>query len=197
MRRPLECIRYSAKPGRTPTRAEAQMSRLFSPVGIGPLILKQRTWVPAMAPWRASEEGFLTDDVICWHDRFARGRPGAIVVEATGIKDVPSGPLLRIGHDRDIAGLRRLVDTVRKASGGETRLLIQLIDFLSIRRRPDPRKFFERFLAVTDAHGAQRLATVNINATTIASPHQQNACRTAPTRSGAGPARSRRRHGPP
>ena len=84
-----------------------------------------------------------------------RGRPGAIVVEATGIRDVPSGPLLRIGHDRFLPGLRRLVETVRRASEGRTRLLIQLIDFLTIRRRPEPKKFFERFLAVTDRHRAR------------------------------------------
>jgi 2,4-dienoyl-CoA reductase-like NADH-dependent reductase (Old Yellow Enzyme family) len=80
--------------------------------------------------------------------------PGAIVVEATGIRDVPSGPLLRIGHDRFLPGLTRLVETVRRASEGRTRLLIQLIDFLAIRRRPEPKKFFERFLAVTDRHRA-------------------------------------------
>jgi hypothetical protein len=81
---------------------------------------------------------------------FAKGMPGAIVVEATGIRDVPSGPLLRIGHDRFLPGLARLAETVRRASEGRTRLLIQLIDFLAIRRRPDPKKFFERFLAITD-----------------------------------------------
>jgi 2,4-dienoyl-CoA reductase-like NADH-dependent reductase (Old Yellow Enzyme family) len=31
-------------------------------------------------------------------------------------------------------------------------LFIQIIDFLAIRRRPEPSKFFERFLQVTDAH---------------------------------------------
>jgi 2,4-dienoyl-CoA reductase-like NADH-dependent reductase (Old Yellow Enzyme family) len=31
-------------------------------------------------------------------------------------------------------------------------LLIQLIDFLGIRRRPDPQKYFDRFLVVTDQH---------------------------------------------
>ena len=53
--------------------------------------------------------------MIDWYERFARGRPGAIVVEATGIRDVPSGPLLRIGHDRFLPGLRRLVDPVTAA----------------------------------------------------------------------------------
>ena len=50
-----------------------------------------------MVPWRATGEGFVTPDVIDWYRRFARGKPGAIVVEATGIRDIPSGPLLRIG----------------------------------------------------------------------------------------------------
>jgi dimethylglycine catabolism A len=152
MWRPPERIRYEALLGRMPTQEEAASSRLFSPVAVGPITLAQRTWVPAMVPWRATEEGFVTDEVVEWYERFACGRPGAIVVEATGIRDVPSGPLLRIGHDRFLPGLRRLVDAVRTASEGHTRLFIQLIDFLTIRRRPDPEKFFGRFLEVTDRH---------------------------------------------
>src|SRR5262249_42028105 len=113
-----------------------------------------RTWVPAMVPWRASEEGFVTPEVLEWYERFARGRPGAIVVEATGIRDVPSGPLLRAGHDRFLPGLQELVRVVRDASAGETRLFIQLIDFLSIRRRPLPSRFFAEFLALTPRHKA-------------------------------------------
>ncbi len=135
-----------------PSAAEAAASRLFSPVEIGPVTLLQRTWVPAMVPWRATEEGYVTEEVIDWYERFARGMPGAIVLEATGIRDVPSGPLLRIGHDRFLPGLRRLTDTVQRTSGGRTRLLVQLIDFLAVRRRPEPKKFLERFLVVTNAH---------------------------------------------
>ncbi|MBV8743435.1 MAG: hypothetical protein JO134_00165 [Xanthobacteraceae bacterium] len=135
-----------------PSREEAAAARLFQPVAIGPVQLEQRTWVPAMVPWRATDEGYVTEEVIDWYARFARGRPGAIVVEATGIRDVPSGPLLRIGHDRFLPGLQHLTDAVRRASDGHTRLLIQLIDFLAIRRRPEPDKFFSRFLTITDAH---------------------------------------------
>ena len=154
MWKPPQRIKFEAKPGRVPTRAEAAASRLFSPVAVGTLTLEQRSWVPAMVPWRATDDGFATDDVIDWYARCARGRPGAIVVEATGIRDVPSGPLLRIGHDRFLPGLRRLVEAVRRNSAGHTKLFIQLIDFLAIRRRPEPQKFFERFLAVTDRHRA-------------------------------------------
>ena len=105
-----------------------------------------------MVPWRASEQGDVTQDVVDWYARFAEGKPGAIVVEATGIRDIPSGPLLRISDDRYIDGLKRVTDAVREASGGQTRILIQLIDFLTIRRRPDPDAFFMRFLAVTADH---------------------------------------------
>ena len=152
MWRPPQRIRFQPSPGRTPSRTEAEASRLFSPVRVGPIELAQRTWIPAMVPWRATEDGYVTDDVVEWYSRFARGRPGAIVIEATGIRDVPSGPLLRIGHDRFIPGLQRLTQAVREASGGKTKLLIQLIDFLSIRRRPERTKYFAQFLKVTDEH---------------------------------------------
>ena len=40
----------------------------------GALALAERTWVPAMVPWRATEEGFVTAEVLDWYGRFARGR---------------------------------------------------------------------------------------------------------------------------
>lgn len=152
MWKPPEKIKYTATPGPYPTAAQAQASRWYSPVDIGPTRLKQRTWVPAMVPWRATNEGFVTKDVIDWYARFAEGRPGAIVVEATGIRDLASGPLLRIGDDRFIPGLNELTAAVNEASHGQTRLFIQLIDFLSIRRRPQANKYLRQFLKITDAH---------------------------------------------
>jgi len=147
-------IKHDIPGARWPSEAEAAGSRWFSPVRIGPLTLEQRTWVPAMVPWRATEEGDVTPEVLAWYERFARGRPGAIVVEATGVRDIRSGPLLRIGHDRFIPGLTKLVETVRRASGGHTRLFIQIIDFLKIRRRPEPERYLGEFLAITDRHRA-------------------------------------------
>lgn len=149
---PPERIRHPIAPARWPTAEEAAGSSLFSPIAVGPLTLAERTWVPAMVPWRATDEGLVTRDVVDWYARFAAGEPGAIVVEATGIRDVPSGPLLRIGDDRFVPGLRELVAAVRAASGGRTRLLIQLIDFLAVKRRPPADKFFGRFLGVDAGH---------------------------------------------
>lgn len=152
MWKPEARIKHVADPGPWPNAERAGTSRLFSPISYRNLSLKHRTWVPAMVPWRATEEGEVTDAVVEWYERFAYGRPGALVVEATGIRDIPSGPLLRIGDDRFLPGLKRIVDAVRRASDGETRLYIQLIDFLSIRRRPTKDKYVMRHLAVTNAH---------------------------------------------
>jgi 2,4-dienoyl-CoA reductase-like NADH-dependent reductase (Old Yellow Enzyme family) len=145
-------IKHAIPEARWPTANEAARSLLFQPIRIGPVKLESRTWVPAMVPWRATEDGFVTRENLDWYRRFAEGKPGAIVVEATGVRDIPSGPLLRIGHDRFIPGLRQLVETVRDASEGQTRLFIQILDFLAIKRRPDPEKFFQRFLALGPRH---------------------------------------------
>jgi len=152
MWRPPERIRHDPQPGQWPTAEEAVRSKLFSPIRVGSTLLSSRTWVPAMVPCPASESGEVTPAVLDWYRRFAEGRPGVIVIEATGIADVASGPLLRISHDSHIEGLASIVHAVREASGGETRVLIQLIDFLTIRRRPEPARFFEQFLTITDEH---------------------------------------------
>ncbi len=154
MWRPEERIKYKPEPGAWPSREVAASSLLFSPVTVGSAALQQRTWVPAMVPWRATEDGMITDELLGWYERFACGKPGVIVVEATGIRDIPSGPLLRIGHERFIPGLKKLVETVRKASDGETQLFIQIIDFLRIKRRPTAEKYFERYLDITADHRA-------------------------------------------
>ncbi len=152
MWQPPERIKHELPAAVWPTADEARASRLFQPIALGPREARTRTWVPAMVPWRATEDGLATPDVIDWYRRFAEGRPGVLVVEATGIRDVLSGPLLRIGHDRFVAGLQQLTHAVHEASGGETLVFIQLIDFLAIRRRPLRDKFFARFLAITDQH---------------------------------------------
>jgi 2,4-dienoyl-CoA reductase-like NADH-dependent reductase (Old Yellow Enzyme family) len=149
-------IRHELEEPRWPTEAEAARALLFSPIRIGrSVVLEQRTWVPAMVPWRSRESGEVTPEIIAWYGRFAAGRPGGIVVEATGIRDIASGPLLRISDDRFIPGLETLVEEVKRKSDGHTRLFIQIIDFLSIRRRPPPEKYFLRFLDLRPEHRAR------------------------------------------
>jgi 2,4-dienoyl-CoA reductase-like NADH-dependent reductase (Old Yellow Enzyme family) len=147
----LKRVKHALPSARWPGPEEAERSLLYSPLRIGTRVTAEaRTWVPAMVPWRATEDGVVTPEVLDWYARFARGQPGVLVVEATGIRDIRSGPLLRIGDDRFIPGLRELVDVVRDASRGHTRLFIQVIDFLTVRRRPTPEAFFSRHLVVDD-----------------------------------------------
>ena len=155
-------IRHSIPDTVWPTVEEAAESLLFQPIQIGHLTAKNRTWVPAMVPWRATEDGFVTSENLDWYRRFAEGRPGVLVVEATGVRDIPSGPLLRIGDDRFLPGLRKLVEVVNEASDGETLLFIQIIDFLAVKRRPEKDKYFDRFLKINESH-REALAHVSGN----------------------------------
>ena len=101
-------VRHALPPARWPTREEAARARWFSPIRIGrTLTAAERTWVPAMVPWRATDDGFVTQEVLEWYARFAEGQPGVLVVEATGIRDIASGPLLRIGDDLPLTRQRR------------------------------------------------------------------------------------------
>ena len=146
---------------RWPTRTEAQNSLVFTPIQVGSFQSLTRSWVPAMVPWRATEEGEVTPEVLEWYGRLADGQPGVLVVEATGVRDVPSGPLLRVGDDRFIPGLQELVRTVRQHSAGRTRLVIQILDFLPIRRRPEKHRYLLEFLTITQTHRESMGGTAN------------------------------------
>lgn len=152
MWKPPQKIRWPSGLGEIPTPDEVAKSLLFSPLNVGRLNLHARSWIPAMVPWRASNEGEVIPEVLDWYGRFAQGKPAAIVIEATGIRDVPSGPLLRIGNDNFLPGMKKLVEHVKRESGGKTKLFIQLIDFLAMKRRPPRDKYLGQFLRITPDH---------------------------------------------
>lgn len=124
--------------------AERAASLLFTPrpLGRGGLSVPNRIWLPAMVTWRGSDDGHVTDAVREIYLRYARGGPGVIVLEATGVRDVASGPLLRLGHERYVPGLRALVADM-KALAPRTLVLPQIIDFLKIARRKSTREYLE------------------------------------------------------
>jgi len=67
----------------------------------GSLTVAERTWVPAMVRGGRPRTASSTPEVLDWYARFAEGHRRTRG-EATGIRDVASGPLLRIGDDRFI-----------------------------------------------------------------------------------------------
>jgi 2,4-dienoyl-CoA reductase-like NADH-dependent reductase (Old Yellow Enzyme family) len=107
--------------------------------------MPNRIWLPAMVTWRGTDDGLVTPEVRDIYLRYARGGPGMIVLEATGIRDVASGPLLRLSHDRFVPGLRSLVTEMRTA--GDALVMPQIIDFLKIATRKPTRVFMEGLVA--------------------------------------------------
>lgn len=120
---------------------------LFQPfaLGRGGRALPNRIWLPAMVTWRGTEDGFVTPAVREIYRRYAQGGAGMIVLEATGVRDVASGPLLRLSHDRFVPGLRALRDEMRLLS--DALVVPQIIDFLKIARRKETRAFMEDAVA--------------------------------------------------
>ncbi len=116
------------------------------PLGRGGLTLPNRIWLPAMVTWRGSEDGYVTDSVREIYARYAAGGAGMMVLEAIGVRDVKSGPLLRLGDDRFIPGLRSLVGEMR-ALNGRSLIVPQLIDFLKIATRKATRDYLEASVA--------------------------------------------------
>jgi 2,4-dienoyl-CoA reductase-like NADH-dependent reductase (Old Yellow Enzyme family) len=129
---------------RQPTPAgQRGRSLLFQPfpIGKGGLVLPNRIWLPAMVTWRGTEDGFVTASVREIYLRYALGGAGMIVLEATGVRDVASGPLLRLSHDRFVPGLKALRDEMRAVSNSI--VIPQIIDFLKIATRKPTRAFMQ------------------------------------------------------
>jgi dimethylglycine catabolism A len=105
MWQPPQRIAHETFPPRWPDAAEAAASRLFAPLEAGRLRLADRTWVPAMVPWRATEDGFVTPDVLAWYERFAQGSRARSSSKPPACATCRRGPLLRIGDDRFVPGL--------------------------------------------------------------------------------------------
>jgi len=121
--------------------------------------MPNRVWLPAMVTWRGTDDGFVTPSVREIYLRYALGGAGMIVLEATGIRDVASGPLLRLSHERYVPGLRALREELRRH--GASLVIPQIIDFLKIATRKPTREYLqgmvrrgrlpERVLELTDA----------------------------------------------
>ncbi len=127
-----------------PQRARALAFQPF-PLGRSGREMPNRIWLPAMVTWRGTDDGQVTPALREIYLRYAEGGAGMIVLEATGVRDVASGPLLRLSHDRFVPGLSALVAAVR----ARTRALVvpQIIDFLKVARRKPTREFLEGLVA--------------------------------------------------
>ena len=100
--------------------------KLFSPVRIGGLEIKNRVVMTAMGVGLAAAGGGVNDDIIAFYEARARGGIGLIVSGLCRVMDGAgaSEPCqLAARNCADVQGLGRLVDTVHKYG---TRMFIQL-----------------------------------------------------------------------
>lgn len=101
------------------------MMKLFQPVNIGKMELKNRLVVPPMGSGFSAPDGTVTDRLIEYHEARARGGFGLIIVEVTAIDPLGKGSPIQLGiwDDKFMPGLRRLVDRIHAAGA---KIAIQL-----------------------------------------------------------------------
>src|SRR5208337_287966 len=100
--------------------------RLFSPVRIGGLEIKNRVAMTAMGVNLAKAGGGVNDDIIAFYEARARGGIGLIVSGLCRLMDgagVAEPCQLASRNPADVQGLGRLMDTVHKYGA---RMFIQL-----------------------------------------------------------------------
>ena len=101
-------------------------AKLFEPVSIAGMELRNRVVMPPMGTNMATPEGQVTETIRRYYEERAKGGVGLIIVETTCI-DAPVGKTterqMAIDDDRYIPGLSRLVETIHQHGA---RALLQL-----------------------------------------------------------------------
>ena len=97
--------------------------RLFSPITIGTMEIKNRICFAATSSELAGTNGFVTDDMVEFYAERARGGTGLIVVETTYVaqegKRLPRNPMLH--EDRFIPGMKKIADAVHEGGSKDRR----------------------------------------------------------------------------
>ena len=90
-------------------------SKMFEPIEIGQMTVRNRVIMPAMATCFASSDCIVTDQLISYYAKRAEGGVGLIIIEGACI-DNPMGRALPnqvcIDDDKYISGLKKLVNAV-------------------------------------------------------------------------------------
>lgn len=104
--------------------------KLFEPFQLGSMKLKNRVVHTPLVTNLATEDGFVTEDLIERYSRIARGGVSWIIIEDVVVTPRKSPFNLRISDDVFIEGLKKLTDTVHQQ--GDVKIGIQLGHFLNV-----------------------------------------------------------------
>jgi len=107
--------------------------KLFSPLTIRGVTLRNRIQRTSMVSGLSTEDGWVTDKLKKRYQREAKGGAGSIVVEAAVIIPSKSSYNLRISEDCFLQGLTDLVGAIREANR-EVKIGLQIMQFLKISR---------------------------------------------------------------
>jgi len=96
------------------------LSKLFSPIKIGSMELKNRIAMAPMATDFANEDGTLSQRLIDYHEARAKGGAGLIILEVTTIDSLsPYVPkTISLWDDKFIPGFKELTDAVHAHGAG-------------------------------------------------------------------------------
>jgi 2,4-dienoyl-CoA reductase-like NADH-dependent reductase (Old Yellow Enzyme family)/thioredoxin reductase len=99
------------------------MGKLFEPIKIGTMKLKNRIVMPAIGTNFSSEDGFVTRALTNYHVERAKGGVGLIIVEGAYVEPRGKGSVrqLAVDHDNKISGLRKLATAIQ-ANGAKATL---------------------------------------------------------------------------
>lgn len=103
-----------------------KFEHMFSPIQIGPMVVKNRFVVPPMGNNFANTDGTWSDQSVAYYAERAKGQFGLITIEATvvheGAKGGPRKPCLY--NDNSIESLKKICDAVH-AEGGKVSIQLQ------------------------------------------------------------------------
>ncbi|WP_417176436.1 NADH:flavin oxidoreductase [Anaerotignum sp.] len=103
-----------------------KFENMFSPIQIGPMVVKNRFVVPPMGNNFANTDGTWSEQSIAYYAERAKGQFGLITIEATvvhdGAKGGPRKPCLF--NDNSIESLSKICDAVH-AEGGKVSIQLQ------------------------------------------------------------------------
>ncbi|MDP6783293.1 MAG: NADH:flavin oxidoreductase, partial [Dehalococcoidia bacterium] len=99
--------------------------KLFQPIMVGSMELKNRFVFPPMGTWFANTDGTVSERLLNYYARRAQGGAGMVTVEVTAVDPTQfvTHAQLRISDDSFLPGLSRLATAIKTNDG---RAVIQL-----------------------------------------------------------------------
>ena len=91
--------------------------KIFQPIQIGKMTVKNRIETAPAAPRLASSDGLVTPELIEWTRELAKGGAGIVTVGISNVvpmKGSPSSFCVNMGSDGVIPGLAVLADTIHR-----------------------------------------------------------------------------------